>query len=106
LITYAIGRSYVEKVNKINGLRRTRVYLLILLIALIIDNSIFAAVSISCLITGNPVIQLPVFIALIDKLIVTTSLFGLYHLFRHATQKETRDRGSKMKKLGKYNPFN
>lgn len=88
LVFVSVAWSYWEKKNTINGLRRTRIFLLILLVALIIDNLIFLIVSACALYDSNPYIVVPYVWTIFDKLIMTVALYCFYYLFKHAAGKD------------------
>jgi len=81
LVDIPLIQSYWQKKNQINGLRRTRVVLIILFSALIVSNIYFFIFSAFRLSRALPCNQIFVFC---EKIISIIAYWLLYHLFRHA----------------------
>ena len=82
LVFYPIFRSYWQRKNQINGLRKTRLVLLFLISSLIISNTyflVFSMLKISRAIPGNQIIVYG------EKVINTVAFWLLFYLFRHAS---------------------
>ena len=85
LVFFPILNSYWEKRNSINGLRKTRMVLLILIASLIVSNLYFFIFSTFEISRANPHAQ---FIIIIEKIINIISYWLLYFLFSHARKHE------------------
>ena len=84
LVILPIFISYWEKRNTINGLRHTRVVLLILFGSIFIENLYFIYYAAVSLIYKNNTLTPDTFILIADKTLTLASYFLLYYLFSHA----------------------
>lgn len=87
LIFYVIFCSFWEKINSINGLRKTRITLMILMLALLMDQFYFLYLGINAAVKQVPVIYTGPVMLFLDKLLMTASFFTLYYLFRHTAKR-------------------
>lgn len=98
LIFITLFKTYWEKINTINGLRKTRVVLMVLVVALLIDQLYFMYLGITNCLMGNSVIMTNPITLFLDKGLMTLSFYGLFYLFRHASHnnflKEKNDKHS------------
>ena len=78
-----ILKSYWQRKNQINGLRKTRFTLIILLIALIFSNIYFLIFSLFKISRAIP--QNQIFV-IIDKIVNLFAYWLLFYLFKHAAQ--------------------
>lgn len=87
----SISKTYLDKRHYINGLRKTRVILMILFFTLIIDNIIFCYSNLLGAVSGNSHPVVNIFLTTIDRLILAMSFFLMYYLFQHASKKDSTD---------------
>lgn len=80
-VFYSIFCSYWKRKNNINGLRKTRLVLLVLFGAIIISNFYFLIFSLFVISRANPFNQLFV---VLEKIINLIAYWLLFYLFSHA----------------------
>lgn len=97
LVLIPVVRSYWQRRNHINGLRKIRLALILMLSAIIFTNIYLIGTSILGLSRATP----PGFwLLIIDKIVGLVSFWGMFLLFRHASKhdKEEKEDGVKIKK--------
>lgn len=82
LVFEGIARSYWHKRNTINGLRETRLVLLVLLFVLIFDNVLFSLFNIKFALFGGEHTNVP--LTYLDRISVASAFFLLYYFFKYA----------------------
>ena len=82
LVLLPLFRSYWIRRNILNGLRPTRIFLIILFSCLVLNNTYFVIFQILDLKRSVPSNQLFV---LLDKIVSLVSYVALYWLFKHAS---------------------
>jgi hypothetical protein len=85
LVFSPVFKSYWQRLNKINGLRRTRVALLTSLFAIIFTNVFFICEGLRALADGKDFVIPNTYGLILDKVITLVSFIVLYHLFKHAS---------------------
>lgn len=84
LIIIPLLKSYLEKINKINGLRRTRVILLFFFFSILAENIFFIYYAVRSLLSGDNSVIPDVNILILDRIMNAIAYFLLYYLFTHA----------------------
>lgn len=95
MIFVTIFKTFWEKINTINGLRRTRISLMLLMLALLIDNIYFFLMAVINLFDGVNSIATDPVILFFDKLLMAISFYTLYFLFKHASHNSLSEGHSK-----------
>lgn len=80
-----IFKSYWERKNKINGLRRTRVAILAVLFAIIFTNIYFIYENFKAIYLNLFHVSPNVFGLIIDKFINLVAFILMFYLFKHAS---------------------
>lgn len=83
LVLYPLIRSYLEKKNTLNGLRPTRLALIMLFSGLFISNVYFFVFSLFNLSRSTTMSQ---YVTLFDKILTFIAYTTMYLLFRHASK--------------------
>jgi len=84
LIIIPIFKSYWEKRNTLNGLRKTRLVLLALFTSILIENFYFIYYAVKALLNNQNALVPDTLFLIVDKLIVLATYVILYYLFSHA----------------------
>lgn len=88
LVFYSLFRTYWDKLHCINGLRKTRVFLLILVVSLIVDNILFLFFAVKAIYVGHPTVIVSQPLLILDKISLLFAFYGLFYLFKHASKKD------------------
>lgn len=84
LVFIPLFKSFWDKRNSINGLRHTRITLIFLIFALILENIYFIYYGICSYLNGLSTISPNTGVLIIDKTINLIAYALLYYLFTHA----------------------
>lgn len=84
-IFLVVTKTYWEKRNKINGLRKVRTGLMLWLGSLVLDSLITLYLNIMMMFFKEPTVAMQL-LRMLDKVQLMLMAFGIYYLFRHATK--------------------